>query len=235
MFRINHNTWGGYSNSGHYNATDQLLRDDFIKTLETLISKNFDSHSKSMLVGLDTADARKDDAEMFASFIGADNVVLDESIIDIIDEGLAVLENTQYDDIEKMVTCASKEDRAVALEMLANCNVNKSFDVVSGLYWWHYEWLKDTSNWNTVNVKSFRTQMRKYEGGHAESGIWSFNNYLKNLAEDGKMTKFAVDKTREKLHNTLLSSLVGPSSEVFKVTLDSLTLSDEFKTKVIDD
>jgi len=188
-----------------------------------------------MLIGYDSSDARKDDPKMFASFIGANNIVLDESVINIIDEGLAVLENTQYNDIQKMVTCESRDDRSIALEMLANCNVNKSFDVVSGLYWWHYEWLKDTNNWNTVNVKSFRTQMKKYEGNHDGNGIWSFNNYLKNLAEDGKMTKFGVDKTREKLHTTLLNSLVGPTSEVFKVKLDSLTLSDEFKTKMIDD
>ena len=49
--------------------------------------------------------------------------------------------------------------RSIALEMLANCNVNKSFDVVSGLYyWWHYDWCKNTNNWNTVNVKALRNR-----------------------------------------------------------------------------
>ena len=172
---------------------------------------------------------------MFNTIIGQNNVVLDESLIQIIDEGLAVLDNDQYDDIEKMVTCMSIDDRSIALEMLANCNVNKSFDVVSGLYWWHYDWMKNTNNWNTVNVKALRNQMKRYEGGQSTQNIWSFNNYLKYLAEDGKMTKFAVDKTREKLHSTLLNSFVGPSSEMFKVDLDSLKISDKYKTNVIDE
>ena len=50
-----------------------------------------------------------------------------------------------------------------------------------------------------------------------------------------KLTKFAVDETREKLHSTLLNSFIGPSSEMFKVDLDNLKISDKYKTNVIDE
>ena len=41
---------------------------------------------------------------MFNSIIGQNNVVLDETLIQIIDEGLAVLDNRSVYDIEKMIT-----------------------------------------------------------------------------------------------------------------------------------
>jgi hypothetical protein len=53
------------------------------------------------------------------------------------------------------------DNRALALEMLANCNIDKSFDVVSGIYWWYYDWLKTANNWNTVNVKAMRNACLK--------------------------------------------------------------------------
>ena len=234
MFHVkfNRHHWG---NRNKLSKADQKLSEDFGIEVEKYFDKYCTDNGRAMIVGKETAKARQNDVKLYKSFIDSNNIILDESMISIIDEGLAILENNQYDDIEKMVTCMSIDDRSIALEMLANCNVNKSFDVVSGLYWWHYDWMKNTNNWNSVNVKSFRAQMKKYESGHSESNIWAFNSYLKLLAEDKKMSKFAVDKTREKLHTTLLSSLVGPSSEVFKVELDNLILSDKFKTKIIDE
>tara|TARA_R110002074_G_C12503876_1_gene662815 strand:- start:734 stop:1927 length:1194 start_codon:yes stop_codon:yes gene_type:complete len=235
MFRVDMNTYSWNNGRNQLSTSDQADQTAFLEKLENLKAEFFTDGTHSILIGEDTSAARKNDVTMFNSIIGQNNVILDETLIEIIDEGLAVLDNTQYSDIEKMITCESIDDRSIALEMLANCNVNKSFDVVSGLYWWHYDWMKNTNNWNTVNVKALRNQMKTYEGGHSTQNIWSFNNYLKYLAEDGKMTKFAVDETREKLHSTLLNSFIGPSSEMFKVDLDNLKISDKYKTNVIDE
>lgn len=234
MFHVKFNRHH-WHNRNKLSKADQKLSEDFGTEVEKYFDKYCADNGRAMIVGKETAKARQNDVKLYKSFIDSNNIILDESMISIIDEGLAILENNQYDDIEKMITCSNIEDRTIALEMLANCNVKKSFDVVSGLYWWHYDWMKNTNNWNSVNVKSFRAQMKKYESGHSDDHIWAFNSYLKLLAEDKKMSKFAVDKTREKLHTTLLSSLVGPSSEVFKVELDNLILSDKFKTKIIDE
>lgn len=162
-------------------------------------------------------------------------IIADTSICAIIDEDLAVLESEKFDEVEKMVTSSDIDNRSLALEMLANSNIEKSFDVVSGIYYWHYDWLKATTNWNTVNVKAFRKRMKSYEGNHNTQGIYSFNKYLNLLAKDRKLTKFAVDSTREKLHTTFLASLVGPSADVFKVDLDSLYINEELTNKIISD
>ena len=76
--------------------------------------------------------------------------------------------------------------------------------------------------------------MKGYEGGHNTSNIYSFNAYLNQLAKDGKLTRFAVDKTREKLLNTLMGNIVGPAAGVFKVDLENLYIADEIKSKIND-
>ena len=100
-----------------------------------------------------------------------------------------------------MTESSDIENRSLVLEMLANCNISKSFDIVSGIFFWQYNWLKETSNWNTINVKALRKKMTKYSGGPQTSAIWTYNHYINLLIADNKLTKFAVDRTREKLYN----------------------------------
>lgn len=151
-------------------------------------------------------------------------LILDTDLCNIIDQDLAILDSDRYSEIEKMVTSQDIENRSLALEMLANCNIDKSFDVVSGLYFWHWDWLKATTNWNTVNIKSFKKRMDNYSGSHGTAHIHSFNEYLNLLKEDNKLTKFAIDKTRELLYSTLLSTLLGKEASVFSIDLESLKL-----------
>ena len=69
------------------------------------------------------------------------DLISDTDVCAIIDEDLAVLENEKFDEVEKMVTSSDIDNRSLALEMLANSNIEKSFDVVSGIYFWHYDFL----------------------------------------------------------------------------------------------
>ena len=160
-------------------------------------------------------------------------VVTDIDICNIIDQDLAVLDTSQYKTIHSMIISNDIDNRSLALEMLSNCNINKSFDVVSSLYYWNWDWLKSTNNWNTVNVKAFRKRMKSYEGGRCTTSIYSFNNYIQKLIDDNKLTQYAVDETRKKLHSTLLDSLIGKGSDVFKVDLDSLQLSENLNNKIL--
>lgn len=161
-------------------------------------------------------------------------IVLDTQISNIIDSELAVIDNTEYKNMYDMITSSDIDNRSLALELLANCNIEKSFDVVSELYYWNYDWIKATTNWNSVNVKTMRNRLKAYEGGHGTSGIHSFNNYLTLLAKDRKLTTYAVNKTREKLLNTLMGNIVGPEASVFKVDLENLYIADEIKSKIED-
>ena len=83
--------------------------------------------------------------------------------------------NNELENIQQMITSSDRDNRSLALEMLANCNVNASFDVVSNIYYWQYDWLKDTNNWNTVNVKALRSKMKAFEGGGSLSNCYCYN------------------------------------------------------------
>lgn len=161
-------------------------------------------------------------------------LVWDTDILDIIDEDLAVIDNSQYDTIEQMIMSNDRESRTLAVEMLANCNINKSFDVVSGLYYWNYDWFKDSNYWNSVNVKSLREQMKEYEGSSSESNIYSYNTYLQKLSEQGKLTKFAVDRTRDRLAKKVMSSYVN-GKNAFTLNKDELVLNSELTSQIIDE
>ena len=161
--------------------------------------------------------------------------IFDTDVCNIIDADLAVLETNQLDDILKMVHSTNRDDRTLALEMLSNCNVDKSFDIVSNIFYWEYDWIKDTNNWNTINVKSLRSRMKAFEGNSSNSSIYSYNNYIKQLIACDKLTKFAVDYTRQKLYKNILGSLVGKRADVFSVGLESLKLKEDFMNNILNE
>jgi len=161
-------------------------------------------------------------------------IVFDTDITNVIDSELAVIDNDQYDEIQKMLQSTDIDNRSLAVEMLANCNIEKSFDVVSGMFWWNFDNMKNTSNWNTVNVKAMRTRMTAYQGFNGHQAIYQYDNYIKKLAKDGKLTKFAKDNTRKRLFNTVLCNLIGGTSQVFKVAYENMDVSDEFKSMIND-
>ena len=164
-----------------------------------------------------------------------ETIIYDGELASIIDNQLAIINNDQYDIIEKMIQSNDRDNRSLALEMLANCNVDKSFDVVSGIFYWNYNYLKDTNNWNTVNVKSLRKKMDSYSGGVPLMAIWSYNRYINYLIKDNKLTKFALDKVRVKLYDNVLRVLVGNDASVFNVSLDNLNLKEELQVNLIKD
>jgi len=156
-------------------------------------------------------------------------LVYDIDINNIIDVDLAVIDNTQLENITQMIKSSDRENRSLALEMLANCNVNASFDVVSNIYYWNYDWLKDTNNWNTVNVKALRSKMKDFEGGGSRANIYAYNNYIKNLINFDKLTQFAIDDTRKKLYKHLIRPLADSENDelVFNIDIESLQLKNK--------
>lgn len=160
-----------------------------------------------------------------------EKIIFDTEVSDIIDEGLAEISDDEFETIKQMITSGDKDSRSLAVEMLANCNINKSFNVVSYLYYWHYNWFKDSSNWQSVNVKSFRKRMKKYEGGTSE-GIHSYNQYIQLLIEDEKLTTFVLNKTRERLYKNILGSIIGDTAAVFKMPIDCLNINEEMQKHI---
>jgi hypothetical protein len=65
-------------------------------------------------------------------------IVKDVEINKIISEDLAVISEDQFEQVSKMITSQDRDNRTLAVEMLANCNVEESFDIVSFLFFWYF-------------------------------------------------------------------------------------------------
>lgn len=210
----------------HYHYSAQPHQEKFNEEWNKITDKFKNEFSRCIVL-------EQKNVSSYTTFINTNaKIVFDTDILNAIDSDLAVIDNDQYETIEAMITSSDRDNRSLAVEMLANCNVEKSFDVVSGLYWWHYDWIKDTNNWNTVNVKALRSRMKSYEGGHNTSSIYPFNAYIKTLAKDNKLTRFIINKTREKLMNTILNQICGEGNDVFKVNLENLYIADEIENMI---
>mgnify|MGYP003116517291 CR=1 FL=1 len=154
----------------------------------------------------------------------SNTVYLDNHVMEKTNEGLAILPDEEFKNIKDMMTSDDRSTRTLCIEMLANCNLSESMNVIAPLYWWHYEYFKDTNNWNSVNVKAFREALKPLQGGHSFQNIWSYNQLIKVMSDRGQLTDFIYKHTRNLLYTQLLGTQVGPSSEMWTIDENAISL-----------
>ena len=69
-----------------------------------------------------------------------EKIIFDTEVSDIIDEGLAEISDDEFETIKQMITSGDKDSRSLAVEMLANCNINKSLFI--GFIWLILTWYR---------------------------------------------------------------------------------------------
>lgn len=161
-------------------------------------------------------------------------LVKDVEINKIISKDLAVISEDQFDQVSKMITSSDKDNRTLATEMLANCNVEESFDIVSFLFFWYYDWFKDTNNWNNINVKTLRKRLESFSGAKDNSRQWSYDHYIQLLQAENKLTDFIVKKTIQKLYDSIIKNTFGCKNNVFAIDIESIYLVDKYKNSIIE-
>jgi hypothetical protein len=161
-------------------------------------------------------------------------IVKDVEINKIISEDLAVISEDQFEQVSKMITSQDRDNRTLAVEMLANCNVEESFDIVSFLFFWYFDWFKDTNNWNNINVKTLRKRLEKFSGSKDTNRQWAYDQYITLLHEENKITDFIVKKTIKKMYDSVLKNTFGCKNTVFSIDMDSIYLVDKFKNSIIE-
>lgn len=214
----------------HYDNSDPKA--DTHRLIQKFLDDNADMDTDG---GRQVVITGQDKIDIYHKIINtSSDLVFDVDVANIIDEDLAVIENSELDNMIAMISSSDRDNRSLALELLSNCNVNKSYDVVSIIYYWYYDWLKDTNNWNTVNVKALRSKMSIFQNGGSDSSIYAYNNYIKNLISVDKLTKFAIDYTRERLYKNILSSSVGTDNDqaYFNVNIENLYLREDLTNNI---
>ena len=169
--------------------------------------------------------------EMFIS----NSYIFDFALSDIIYEGLHVLTREEYINAKQMIKSNDKDNLTLVMELLSNCNLNKSYDYVSMLFYFYYDQIRYSSNWNSVNVKSLRESLsefaRKYN--NVRHGQY-YQKYLKELKEAGYLTKFAVDQCSKFLYHNVIKYYGGVDEDsILKIDEKSIILDEQYNDSLI--
>jgi hypothetical protein len=167
--------------------------------------------------------------EQFTNISTYNNLILDTLVTDFTYEDLHVIDKKEYISTRSMIKSDDKENRSLALELLANCNLTKSYDYVSMLFYFYYDYLKDTRNWNNVNVKTMRKSLEAFVPRNNASYGGYYEQYLKTLISKDKFTEFAfTEVARYAFHNVLKKSMALSDDSVFKINLDAIKINPKY-------
>jgi len=246
--------WSTYNIYDVLEKTKQLKNSDdykgFIDVLEELDNKhclrfkyyNLPDDLREVCRDVETATYYQNgyiriNSETFNFLSQKNNLVLDSNLIKLANSESTVLDKEQYYSLVEMIRSKDNDNITVALEVMANCNIEESLDYISLVYYFYYDILKYSNNWNSVNVKALRNRLKSFDNHSSGSSSrgWYYNRYIKILARENYLTKFAfLVVQRYVYHNVVLRALdIGESEGTFKIDHKSIQLSDEFESQII--
>lgn len=172
----------------------------------------------------------------FDDLLASNNLILDSQLNDFIYDDLHVLTKEEYLNSRNMIKSDDRENRSLALELLANCNLNKSFDYVSMLFYFYYDYLKDTNNWNSVNVKTLRKALYNFRPHHNNYYGHYYEYYLKALIKHDQFTEFAFEEcARYAFHNVVKKHMGMGDDSVFQIDLKAIKVNPKYVEKLKQD
>ena len=178
---------------------------------------------------------RKDkDIDTYNELIKGKMVVLDRDIAKICSAGLAVITKDDYPQLRKMILSGDIENRSIALETLANCNIEASFDVVALLFYYCFEWCKSTNNWNTINVKTLRNRLSNMSTYGNDNNAGYHTQIIKYLYDEGYLTEFAIETIKKHVFDKVLSGAgLNKDHSAFEISIEDIKITTPFKESII--
>jgi hypothetical protein len=126
-----------------------------------------------------------------------------------------------------------KENMNLALAMIANCNIQKSYTYLALLFSFLSDSMKDSSVWNTVNFKSVRKKFDKYIQLNGWNWCHSYNYMIEELIKDNALTEVAWKEVAQKMYDDVLSSQYGVDNKnCFSISPESIQLKPELRAKI---
>ena len=163
-----------------------------------------------------------------------DKVVFDVTLSKISTEDSVALDEDSFKEVVKMIGSSDDHDTSIGLEIMANCNVEESYEYIAMLLYFYTDKMKYCKGWNHVNFKTIRSKFYKYviiapHWGNA----WPYNDITKKLCQDGHLTEFAVQVIAANMYKQVLTKTFGiDSTGVFKIDPSVLVLKDEYQKKL---
>lgn len=168
-----------------------------------------------------------------------DNLLLDQDLVALCNSNAPIIDKEQYFNMIKMIKSNDNQNISLVNEILANCNLEKSFDYVALIYYFYNNYLRYASNWNNINVKSLRDRMSVFDTGRSDGKHrgWYYKQFIKLLIAENKFTKFAYKVVQRYIHKNVIDRALDNriDSEGIKVIIDpdSIKLSKEYEQYII--
>tara|TARA_R110000772_G_scaffold160585_3_gene271727 strand:+ start:772 stop:1806 length:1035 start_codon:yes stop_codon:yes gene_type:complete len=156
-----------------------------------------------------------------------DNLILDQDLVTLCNSNAPIIDKEQYFNMVKMIQ--SKDDQNIILvnEILANCNIQKSFEYVALIYYFYHNNLRYSSNWNNINVKSLRVRMKAFDSGRSDSKSrgWYYKFFLQQLNKENKVTKFAFKVVQRYIHNNVIERILDNHNKDAHYNTDDISIT----------
>ncbi len=158
--------------------------------------------------------------------------VLDEYIVNMCNADSPVLKFDDFDMIKNLLKSNDKDDAAMAVNVLANCNIEKSLDIVSYFFVFYHGWMRESSIWNSVNVKSMRKALSDLDhvAGYNHTNSYAYDALVKFLIKNNSLTEFIFKKIAARITNKYTKIFFNKAG-VFKIP--EIELKDNWKESII--
>ena len=153
-------------------------------------------------------------------------IVLDVDINKKISESLTTFTKADYQSLCDQISSDNMETRTLAMELMSNSNYEDGFDVLALIFYFNFDWCKATSNWNTVNVKTFRQRFHDFSGGVQENSGHTYNRFVRLLTKEGHLSEFAIKICKEKIHTKVLKS--AGLQNAWGIRIDNVELHEDY-------
>ena len=213
--------WG----SDYYYGNLTPSVDDFVKSLEK--TDNYNSRGYTHYI-------KQSVVPHYLNILKHESILVwDTEINKLATSDSVVLTEEHYTNIIKMVQSSDKDNAAVGLEIMANCNIEESHTFLSLLFYFHTNSLKDCKSWNHVNFKALKTKFNKYINSYGFHYVGAFDQIIKYLIEDKALTQFAVNVIANSLFKNIFQNNYGvKANSVFEIDPSSLILKPEFSNRI---
>ena len=175
-----------------------------------------------------------DDEALYSELLNSTNLVLDVELSSKCNEDSVILTEEEYESILTMISSEDKVNHAMALELMSNCNVEESLDIIALIYYNNFDRLKEASNWHSVNVKSLRKRLSEFtpHAGNRYHSVDFYDRFFKKLGKENMLTEFAFKLMSKKMTDETMIRLGFNNESVFDFGVNDIKLKPEFYNKL---
>jgi hypothetical protein len=177
----------------------------------------------------------KENWEQYSLLTDPNKILISDIYVNqVCSEDSIILDWKYYQNIKTMLE-ATKDDKDVAMTLMANCQIEESKTAL-GLLFYHYgETMKGTKVWNQVAFRTLRKQFEHYStSGWNATHTAPFSNLIEKLIDDNALTEESMSHICDLVFKKVIQSGVGFAQDncVFEMDRVDIRLKPKFKEKM---